>query len=85
MTRMNRVLRSKHHVLTAWAVRFDGTMYVAATIRNAKDLYDNEINCELNEALEDLSVEKVEFVPARKCSDGVHHAVGKPVHVIVGA
>lgn len=82
MTRLNKILRSKHHVLTAWAVRFDGTMYIAATIRNAMDLNNEEINRELNESLQDLSVERLELVPMRKCSDGIYHAVGKPVHVV---
>ena len=82
MTRFNKVLKSKHYVLTAWAVRFDGTMYVAAIIKNSNDLNNEEINLELNEALEDLSVERIEFVPMRKCSDGVDRAVGKPVHVV---
>ena len=82
MTRLNKTLRSKHHVLTAWAVRFDGTMYVAAIIKNSNDLNNEEINLELNEALEDLSVERIEFVPMRKCSDGVRRAVGKPVHIV---
>ena len=82
MTRMNRVLRSKHYELTAWAVRFDGTMYVASIIKNMQDLDNDEINRELNEALEDLSVQRLEFIPARKCSDGVRRAVGKPVHIV---
>ena len=85
MTRMNKVLRSKHHVLTAWAVRFDGTMYIAANICNNRDLNSKDINLELTEALEDLSVERLEFVPMRKCSDGVLRAVGKPVYVVRGA
>ena len=83
MTRLMRKLKSKRHELTLWAVRFDGTEYVASVIRNITDLESTEVAEELKEAQSDLSVERFELQAMRRIRGGVRRAVGKPV--VIGA
>lgn len=83
MTRLQKKLRSKKYELTLWAVRFDGTEYVASVIRNMADLESPEVAEELKEAQSDLSVERFELWAMRRIRGGARRAVGKPV--VIGA
>ena len=83
MTRLQKKLKSKRHELTVWAIRFDGSEYVASVIRNMADLESPEVAEELKEAQSDLSVERFELWAMRRIRGGARRAVGKPV--VIGA
>lgn len=86
MTRGMKALKSKHFVLSVYAIRFDGTEYHVSTIRNWDDFDAPDVKNELEEAKEDTSVERIEVYRSRKCRrcDGTKRIiVGKPTAVIM--
>ena len=84
MKKLERMLRSKKYELTAWAVRFDGSEYIASVIRNIADIHSDEVKAELEEAQADTSVERLEIVAMRRCRGGRRVATGRPL-LVVGA
>ena len=84
MTKLEKICRNKHMVLSLWAVRYDGSEYSLGHINGMAEVknFPTDVKEAVEAAHQDTSVERLEMYASRRLTGGSFRVIGRPLVVV---